>query len=119
MTEPCKGIHLPNRCQTITANCIYYISTLPNRCKCTKTSSIVNVISLQISHKARYTYFRWFMDCLLCFEIGLRYLSHCNIVGFLLLYYTLLLTPFTQHSWELGYLTTSNSSIFPLSTLIL
>lgn len=59
------------------------------------------------------------IQCYLCFEIGLRYLSHCNIVGFLLLYYTLLLTPFTQHSWELGYLTTSNSSIFPLSTLIL
>jgi len=39
------------------------------------------------------------MDRLLCFEIGLRYLSHSNIGGFLLLSYTLLLTPFSQHSW--------------------
>ena len=45
MTEPCKGIHLPNRCKTITANGINYISTLQNRCKCTKTSSIINVIT--------------------------------------------------------------------------
>lgn len=35
------------------------------------------------------------MDRLLCFEIGLRYLSHSNIGGFLLLSYMLLLTPFS------------------------
>lgn len=47
MTEPCKGIYLPHGCKTITANCIYYISTLQNRCKCTKTSSTVNVPSFE------------------------------------------------------------------------
>ena len=44
MTEPCKSIHLPKRCKSITANGINYISTLQNRYKCTKTSSTVNVI---------------------------------------------------------------------------
>ena len=36
MTAPCNGMHLPHWSKSITANGINYISTLQNRCKCTK-----------------------------------------------------------------------------------
>ena len=43
-TEPCKGIHLTHRCETITLYCVHYISSLQILCQCAKISSTVNIV---------------------------------------------------------------------------